>query len=261
MTSQKHIEFQISGMDCADCARTLEGGIAQLDGVEAVQINFATAHMAATGTVDPQVIRDRFEALGYGVSDVSDGAESDRPLSAHPVTGLWGFVRFLRSTQQGNRALIGAMLLVLTSLVGALAISPNLAALVPVAQVVVIVLAGYSIAQRGIRALLISRQITIDLLMSIATLGALLIGETGEGATVIVLFALGEGLKDIRRSVPAIRCAACSLSVRTGRMCSTHASIAPNTLVVRAIKAVHAHSAVSMKLLCPFAMFKSVIER
>jgi Cd2+/Zn2+-exporting ATPase len=52
VTSQQQIEFRISGMDCASCARTLEGSIAQLDGVDAVQINFATARMAAIGAAD-----------------------------------------------------------------------------------------------------------------------------------------------------------------------------------------------------------------
>jgi Cd2+/Zn2+-exporting ATPase len=57
------------------------------------------------------------------------------------------------------------------------------------------VIAGYPIANRGVRALVIGRQITIDLLMSIAALGALFIGETGEAATVVLLFAIGEALE------------------------------------------------------------------
>jgi Cd2+/Zn2+-exporting ATPase len=56
-------------------------------------------------------------------------------------------------------------------------------------------LAGYPIANKGLRALLVARQVTIDLLMSIAAVGALLIGETGEAATVVLLFAIGEALE------------------------------------------------------------------
>jgi Cd2+/Zn2+-exporting ATPase len=62
-------------------------------------------------------------------------------------------------------------------------------------QVGIVILAGYPIANKGLRALFVARQITIDLLMSIATVGALLIGEMGEASTVILLFAIGEALE------------------------------------------------------------------
>ena len=71
--------------------------------------------------------------------------------------------------------------------------SPSLGQII--LQLVAAVIAGYPIANRGVRALVIGRQITIDLLMSIATVGALLIGETGEAATVVLLFAIGESLE------------------------------------------------------------------
>ncbi len=56
-------------------------------------------------------------------------------------------------------------------------------------------LAGTPILARGWRGLIASREITINLLMSVATAGALVIGETGEAATVIALFAIGEALE------------------------------------------------------------------
>lgn len=67
--SESRLEFHIGGMDCA---RTLERSLSQIEGMESVQINFATAKMEATGPVDPDAVRSRIQALGYQVLDVSD---------------------------------------------------------------------------------------------------------------------------------------------------------------------------------------------
>jgi Cd2+/Zn2+-exporting ATPase len=55
--------------------------------------------------------------------------------------------------------------------------------------------AGYPIARSGLRALVKNRTANINLLMSIAAVGAVFIGELSEGAMVIFLFAIGEALE------------------------------------------------------------------
>ncbi len=42
----RHETLPIVGMDCADCARTLESGVGRLDGVLWVSVNFAAATLA-----------------------------------------------------------------------------------------------------------------------------------------------------------------------------------------------------------------------
>ncbi len=57
------------------------------------------------------------------------------------------------------------------------------------------ILSGYKIAEAGIRGLLI-RNITINLLVTIASLGAAAIGSLEEGAAVLFLFNIAEMLED-----------------------------------------------------------------
>jgi Cd2+/Zn2+-exporting ATPase len=103
-----------------------------------------------------------------------------------------GFVRFLLSGRETTIALAAGVALLLSLPLswvdGADWVATGL-------HVGVAALAGWPIALSGLRALLRARKVTINLLMSIATVGALLIGETGEAATVIVLFAIGEALE------------------------------------------------------------------
>ncbi|GEN79496.1 heavy metal translocating P-type ATPase [Actinotalea fermentans] len=56
------------------------------------------------------------------------------------------------------------------------------------------VLAGYRIVVRAVRSLAL-RMVSIELLVSIATIGALVIGEYWEAAAVTVLFAVGHALE------------------------------------------------------------------
>jgi len=188
------IKYRIEGMDCANCALTLERGVARLPGVEQVQVNFTTETLEATGNFDPQSIAQRVSALGYRVVEADESSQPPS-VSRRAPDGVFGFIRYLLSSRQTVLALGACLMLVLSAvlILGLEGAWSDTAALA--LQLGVVLLAGAPIMRRGIKALLVSRRITIDLLMSIATLGALLIGETGEAATVIVLFALGEALE------------------------------------------------------------------
>ena len=69
--------------------------------------------------------------------------------------------------------------------------------LVPVALTVAVIVAATPVALQGLRALLFGRRITIDLLMTIAAIGALAIGEYWEALAVMVLFTFGEALESL----------------------------------------------------------------
>ncbi len=194
------IKYSIKGMDCADCALSLERSLAQLQGVESVSVNYTTGLLEANAVpgFDPHKLVQRVEALGYKVDDPDllnikqSGAAVAQPGSR---VNLPGFLGYLYASTPTRLAMLGAILL-LASIPLTYFPGGNLPSWVKlVLHLAAAGLAGYPIANRGVRALLIGRQVTIDLLMIIATVGALLIGETGEAATVIMLFAIGEALE------------------------------------------------------------------
>src|SRR5690606_27646243 len=61
--------------------------------------------------------------------------------------------------------------------------------------IIATLIALYPIARSGLNNLLINHDFNINLLMTIAAVGAILIDETLEAATVIFLFAIGEALE------------------------------------------------------------------
>jgi Cd2+/Zn2+-exporting ATPase len=180
--------YTIHGMDCADCALTVEKGVRQLPGVKAVRVDFSTGLLTISGDPDPGTLRQRVETLGYGIA-------SREPTGARPPrlpTGARGFWMYLRARRETRLALLGGVLLALSLAAAAAGALPQA---VRAVQIVALAIAGFPIARSAIANLWINREISINLLMTLAAIGAVIIGETAEAATLIFLFAISEALE------------------------------------------------------------------
>ena len=61
------LEWVITGMDCADCALTLQKSVERLDGVQVCSVNLASGRMRVRGSVAVVAVSGTVTALGYGV--------------------------------------------------------------------------------------------------------------------------------------------------------------------------------------------------
>ncbi len=189
--SASRLRVKIAGMDCGSCAMTIENSMRQLRGVESVSVSFTTESMELVGAATLQQVEQRLRELGYRV------ATQERPTQAAlpQMHGLSGFLGYLWSQRR-----LRAALLIAVAVVAAFPVLANVPAVFGIAALDLflmhaVVVAGLPIFIKGFRALLFARRITIDLLMAIAAIGALAIGETGEAVTVILLYTLGEALE------------------------------------------------------------------
>lgn len=192
--------YHINGLDCADCARTIETGVRKLDGVGAVSLNFTTATLRVEGAVAPERVVARVRELGYDVVEKTIdhgpqtilGSSSPAAIAGRPP----GLTAYLWRRWDTRLALIAALLiipgLIFDELLPGLGVeSPLFAAM----AVLAMVMAGFPIARSAYRALRVNHEITINLLMTIAATGAVIIGAYTEAGLVMVLFALGEALE------------------------------------------------------------------
>jgi len=205
-TPDAELRFQITGMDCANCARSIESGVGKLPRVETAMINFATGTLRVIGDVPPERVVARVRELGYGVAAEEGeqgrkgaGATNDDEQNADSVgqrSSVSGLLPYLWNRTATRLALIAALLIVpgilFDELLPGLGIdSPIFAAM----SVLAMLLAGYPVARSAIRALRVNHEVTINLLMTIAAVGAVIIGAYTEAGLVMVLFALGEALE------------------------------------------------------------------
>lgn len=164
------IDLEIKGMHCLDCAAKVERAVASLPGVKAARVSFGTGRLVvepAGGGLDLTAIRRCLEARGYQVK-----------TTAGPQP------KVILTTASGGLTGLGMLLILL---------GYGQAVTVPL-YLVAVLTGGFYIARRG---LLAARQLKADinLLMTVAVMGAMLIGEWAEAATVTFLFALVELLE------------------------------------------------------------------
>lgn len=187
MSSLTSYTFEIEGMDCASCAKTLEKGIGQMSGVSECSINFTNEKLTLVGNVQPEAVVAKVRALGYDVRDQS------APPTAVAPTAAPSFGAFMWERTDTRLALLGA-LLILPGLflveIGGLTLP-----WVNLFSVAALLVAGWPIARSAWAAIRISREININVLMTVAAIGAVFIGAYTEAGMVMVLFAIGEALE------------------------------------------------------------------
>lgn len=185
--------FIVRGMDCASCARAIETGIAQLPGVQRCELNFTTERLHVAGDISGSVVIQRIRDLGYDVLESDQGAVAANSAAPQPADGAPGFLRFMWERRDTRLALIGIPLvvpgIVLHELLGWEAFWIDALALLALALTIV------PVARGAWRGLIFSRELTINALMTIAAIGAVVIGAYVEAGLVLVLFALGEALE------------------------------------------------------------------
>ncbi|MCS7087973.1 MAG: cation-translocating P-type ATPase [Thermoflexales bacterium] len=194
MSSQKQRQtFRVSGVDCAACAQSIESSLAGLEGVTACALNAQTGLLMVEGNVSAETIADRVRALGYDLHPASEPTSA-----ATSSTGTLSFARYLLVRRETALAALGALLIVPALILGELLPLFGIAAYASIGEALALgalVTAGAPVARSGLRALWLNREITINLLMTIAASGALVIGAYSEAGLVMVLFAVGEALE------------------------------------------------------------------
>lgn len=171
--------FLITGLDCADCAAHLEKGIARLPGIQSVRINFAAGTMTVEHTVPASHIIEAVRQAGYSATK-----REIAPVRPVPEPRWWIHSRTVATIFSG--ILLAAALLLGLWGTSASVVIPLYAGAA--------VIGGYHAARSGLYGL---RTLTLDMnvLMTVAVIGAAAIGEWAEAAAVAVLFSVGHTLQ------------------------------------------------------------------
>jgi len=176
--------LRVSGMDCASCAAKVENAVRRLPGIEDIQISVATETLTVRHGpgIDARAIAATVRGLGYGAEDPEATTASDTDT---PELPWWRAPKALLAFACG------------TALVLAYAIGHAAPVTERWAFLVAMMVGLVPVARRAVAAAWHGTPFSIETLMSVAAIGATLIGATEEAATVVFLFLVGEVLEGV----------------------------------------------------------------
>lgn len=182
--------YIIGNMDCAGCAREVQTGVEKLDGVDFAHVDFASSVLQLTGHVEFDQLQQRLESLGKTIHAKGQAqAEDEKPKRG----GVLGFWDYLWERQSTRLAIYGGLALLVAMATDLLQLAPE--GIINMVYVLAMVIAIKPIAESGVNTLRINHEFNINMLMTIAAVGAIILGEYLEGAMVIFLFSIGEALE------------------------------------------------------------------
>jgi Zn2+/Cd2+-exporting ATPase len=168
--------YRVQGFTCINCAGKFEENVKQLDGVIDAKVNFGAAKITVYGNTTIEKLEEAgaFENLKI---------YPEKKIDAIKKESIW---------RQYSKVFISSIFIFI-GYIGYFTIGEN-HWLTILAFAAAILLGGYTLFKTGLKNL---THLDFDMktLMTIAIIGAVIIEEWAEGAVVVVLFAISEGLE------------------------------------------------------------------
>lgn len=176
MSEKEMKTYRVQGFSCINCAGRFENNVKELPGVEDAKVNFGAAKLYVKG----DVTIEQLEKAGAFENLKIRHEHEDKP-APEP---FW-------KKKENIVVYISAALLIISWIADKTTdnqLIPN------IGYCLAILIGGYSIFIKGFKNLS-KLKFDMNTLMTIAIIGAAIIGEWQEAATVVILFAISEALE------------------------------------------------------------------
>ncbi|MCJ8151629.1 heavy metal translocating P-type ATPase [Shinella sedimenti] len=223
MSDMKETRFRVEGMDCASCASKIDTAVRRMPGVSdvSVSVTAGTMRVQHDPSSDLDAIRRKVSGLGYVVTPGAALA-GDKPAPEHAhgpncdhahahehdhghshdvkaaaIEGLHGHDHGPSEGPWWKGKKGRLTILAGGALVVAYGIGHLFPAIASYAFLIAMIVGLVPIGRRAIMAALAGTPFSIEMLMTIAAIGAVAINATEEAAMVVFLFLVGELLEGV----------------------------------------------------------------
>ncbi len=185
------MQYHIEGMDCASCVGKIETALARMPDVSDIQLNFTTEKLTLTlapnGSTQFSDVEKTIKRLGFGISAMTNQSTASNSSRQSVIAQQ----RWWQSRK--GKQVVGVGIL--------MGVAYALSLLFPDygmwAFAVAIIVGVFPFVRKALALAMTGTPFSIEMLMSVAAIGALIIGEPKEAAAVVFLFSVGELLESV----------------------------------------------------------------
>ena len=169
--------YRIQGLSCTNCAAKFENNVRGLDGVKEAKINFGASKISVSGSASIEEIEKAGAFDNLKIRTEQEQVTIKEPIWKQKenikvvLSAIFLLISWIMERQYGEGSVVSIIGYAASILVG-----------------------GYSLFINGLKNL-VRLQFDMHTLMTVAIIGAAILGEWGEGATVVILFAISEALE------------------------------------------------------------------
>ncbi|MFB7639949.1 heavy metal translocating P-type ATPase [Peribacillus butanolivorans] len=177
MAESQSKTYRIQGLSCTNCAAKFENNVRDLEGVKVAKINFGASKISIQGSTTIEEIE---KAGAFDNLKIRD--EQEQVMVKEP---FW-------KQKENIKVVFSAILLLISWILDKQYGDGSNMSVIGYAAAILV--GGYSLFINGLKNL-VRLRFDMHTLMTVAIIGAAVLGEWGEGATVVILFAISEALE------------------------------------------------------------------
>ncbi|HFX3846352.1 TPA: heavy metal translocating P-type ATPase [Enterococcus faecium] len=171
--------YRLEGLDCANCAMKIEKGVQKINGVKEATVNFASGKL----TIDAE--EDHLATIEQETKKVVKELEPDVKVTE---------IDKEKVSEHGNEKERNTLFRILFSLAGIalLLLFDFNEPIRLIGYLLIYLLIGYDVVKKAVMNIVKGKIFDENFLMSVATIGAMLIGEYPEAVAVMLFYQIGE---------------------------------------------------------------------
>ncbi|HGF8082657.1 cadmium-translocating P-type ATPase [Enterococcus faecium] len=171
--------YRLEGLDCANCAMKIEKGVQKINGVKEATVNFTSGKL----TIDAE--EDHLATIEQETKKVVKELEPDVKVTE---------IDKEKVSEHGNEKERNTLFGILFSLAGIalLLLFDFNEPIRLIGYLLIYLLIGYDVVKKAVMNIVKGKIFDENFLMSVATIGAMLIGEYPEAVAVMLFYQIGE---------------------------------------------------------------------